>query len=577
MSRDFNGTSALLSRSNGVTAAFPFSVSIWYRPTALTGTDKDLFSTHDNPAVSIAVRLTLSSFDSWKPVLYIYDGTYKGVIATSVSTTNSWQHAAIVVTSATNYSVFRNGGSKATGTTAVSLTPANLNRITLGRASFSASDYFTGQLAHCAVWNVALTDAEIEVLGAGLLPTKVRSASLTAYWSLSGKDSPEIDIVGRNDLTVTNATVSNEEPRIARALSSYLVALGGTNGTPITPEPAPAPAPPPAPPPSTPAIMNTRFTGLTWVEIADFSPNSKDYALSGVDPETGQVFSPTSPQIWGAQWQSPRLQLINNSTQNVPLDTAWTRAFTTDGLQLTRNIPYVGVPQCVYRIQPSAPFAQQGMVYVRGKFKLPAAMATNADGGLSLVEVKYNYTDKKLQLDLTREGGVWYLRCAVVGGEPGASPYLWGTGSTPNRTSTPTQDAFYTSPSGDLSIFFKRGVFADDPAGAPPDLTRWYTYEFAFRLQSPSGVVSGSAPSGWAWAATSVGTSGAPPVNGVGAQRFYIRGSNMFQEPNPGATIIFPFLNYGNLPVQGLPLTWRQVEVYDHWPNDASVHPADAL
>lgn len=324
-----------------------------------------------------------------------------------------------------------------------------------------------------------------------------------------------------------------------------------------------------------PAVMNTRFSSLSWAASTDYSPQGKNYLLAGTDSETGQVFSASSPQIWGSQWGSPHLQLLNDTSQSVPLDTAWTRAFTVDGLALTRNIPYVGVPQAAYRILPNAQFAGQGMVYIRGKFKLPAAMATNVDGSLSLAECKYNFSDSKVQIDLSREGGVWFLRCIAQRAVAGASN-LWGTGSTPNRTSAPTQDGFFSSPSGDISIFFKRGVFADDPAGAAPDLTRWYTYEMAFRLASPLGVVSGGAPSGWIWAATTVGTPSAPAANGTGTQRFYVRGSNMFNEPAPGATIIFPFLHYGNLPVQGLPVTWRQVEVYDAWPADASAHPGNA-
>lgn len=96
------------------------------------------------------------------------------------------------------------------------MTLSNLNYMTIGQWAVSATGYFTGQIAHAAIWSVALADTEIAVLGAGLAPIRVRPASLSAYWSLSGKDSPEIDIVGRNDLTVTNATVSNEEPRIFR-------------------------------------------------------------------------------------------------------------------------------------------------------------------------------------------------------------------------------------------------------------------------------------------------------------------------------------------------------------------------
>jgi hypothetical protein len=220
MSRDFNGTSALLSLSAGVITGFPFAISVHYRPTELSGSDKDLFSTHDDPSVPIAVRLSLRSAASWKPTLYMYDGTYKEVNAGGAgSTTNTWQHAMAVANSTASYSVFYNGVNKATGTTAVTMTPANLDRIALGRTSWAASDYFTGQLAHCAVWSgtgADIPDDLVAVLAAGLLPTRVRPTALRAYWSLSGKDSPEIDIVGRNDLTITNATVSNEEPRIVR-------------------------------------------------------------------------------------------------------------------------------------------------------------------------------------------------------------------------------------------------------------------------------------------------------------------------------------------------------------------------
>lgn len=217
MSREFNGTSAVLTRSAGIITAFPFSLSVWYRPTSLTGSNQVLLSGHDNPSASIQYSMELDSFQSWKPTLYLYDGTYRQATAGgSGSSTDIWQHAAVVATSASNYSVFYNGANKGTGTTPVSMTLSNLNRISVGRWSPSATGFFAGQLAYAAIWAAALADAEVEVLAAGLLPTRVRPASLTAYWSLSGKDSPEIDIVGRNDLTVTNATVSAEEPRIFR-------------------------------------------------------------------------------------------------------------------------------------------------------------------------------------------------------------------------------------------------------------------------------------------------------------------------------------------------------------------------
>lgn len=344
-----------------------------------------------------------------------------------------------------------------------------------------------------------------------------------------------------------------------------------------------------------PAVMNTRFDekNMSWVYVKEYgivdnngnpmpadSQRGNEFRLSGTDLATGQAFGVAGPSIWGQPTTTPVLQQLSPKPSLLHPNDVFAHAITSDGAELTRKVDYAPVAQSAYRLFPAVPFDQQGMIYVRGKIKLPVGMSGGEGFFLSLVEVKYNWTDKKLQFDLHYDGR-WYFRIAIGGGGDaggaGGVSYLWGTGSTPNRTSTPMQDSFFTSPQGDLSAFFKLGAFADDPAGAPPDFTRWHTYECAFRLQSPSGVVAGGASSGWAWAATAVGTPSEPPANRSAKQRLYVRGSNMFQEPAPGATIIFPFLHYSNMSLTNLPIKWRQVEVYDYWPSDASTHPADAI
>lgn len=574
MSRDLNGTTAYLTRTDRLGFnGYPLSVFVWFQADTFATTNKTLFCiAQDSGAANDMLKLAVLTGSVLEIINYDVTSGYVGVQTTATASTGVWQTAAGVWASSSSRSAYLNGANKVTSTGASNVVFADLTRTAVGANVLGpAFEFFDGRIAHCAVWSTALTDDDVAILHAGLHPTRVKSASLVAYWSVSGKDSPEIDIVGRNDLTVVNATVSNEEPRIARAASSYIVALGGANGTYIPPAPAPAPSP------GTLAVMNTRFGGVSLTTLADFSPTSKEYRFDGVDSVTGQVFSTTLPQIWGSQWGTAHLQLINTNPVIGTPDSTWQTAFTADGFQVTRTTVYQGVPQAAYRLRPDASFANETMVYIRGKIKLPSAMATNQDGFFALAECKFNYTDQKVELALQRSDGVWYLIASVVRANGGGVTNLWGTGSTPNRTSTPTQDSFYASPSGDQSIFFKKGVFADDPAGGPPDLTRWATYEFAFRLQSPSAVVAGNAPSGWVWAATSVGTTTAPAINGVGTQRFYIRGSNMHAEPSPGATLVFPFNVYSNFPIQNLPVTYRQVEVYDQWPVDASVHPADAL
>lgn len=216
MSRDFDGTSSGLAFTGNVITAFPFSIGIWFNPDTLTGSDKWLFSAFDNPSVSIGVGCALKASDSWKPTLYLYDGSYKEVSATTGAVTGSWQHALFVATSASSYTAYYNGGSSATSTTPVTMTLSNMNRTALGKQAFAAAGFYDGKQAHVSTWSAALNATDAAVLAAGLLPTRVRSSAITAYWALSGKDSPEIDIVGRNDFAVTNATVSAEEPRIFR-------------------------------------------------------------------------------------------------------------------------------------------------------------------------------------------------------------------------------------------------------------------------------------------------------------------------------------------------------------------------
>lgn len=79
--------------------------------------------------------------------------------------------------------------------------------------SGSPSNFSDGDIADAAIWSASLTDADVAMLSAGYAANTVRPDQLVNYWPLLGKTSPEIDIVGKKDLTVTGATASNH-PRI---------------------------------------------------------------------------------------------------------------------------------------------------------------------------------------------------------------------------------------------------------------------------------------------------------------------------------------------------------------------------
>lgn len=78
----------------------------------------------------------------------------------------------------------------------------------------SIGDPFDGQIAEVGIWDVALTDAEVVSLSAGMCPMMVRPQSLVAYWPLhagSGAGN-EFDWVGGLTLTETGTVTAAEHP-----------------------------------------------------------------------------------------------------------------------------------------------------------------------------------------------------------------------------------------------------------------------------------------------------------------------------------------------------------------------------
>ena len=129
---------------------------------------------------------------------------------TAADSTGVWHHACAVFASSTSRSIYLDGTNKITNTT--SITPSS-GSITGTRIGDSDADCFDGDLAEVAIWNAALSDAEVASLfvsnGVGVYPTDVKVANLVAYWPVLGSSSPEPDDVGSNDLTLFNSPASS--------------------------------------------------------------------------------------------------------------------------------------------------------------------------------------------------------------------------------------------------------------------------------------------------------------------------------------------------------------------------------
>jgi hypothetical protein len=210
VARGFVAASSQTLRRNGapIRGVAPLSICAWIKPTAQTAAAVRVVGLYqDTPATAGIFSLRLETTGA--PTAQTYDGT-TNALATGATlvTAGVWQHVAATYASASSRSVYLNGANKVTNT--ATATPTNVVETDIG-ALWNASApllFFDGSLAEIATWSVALTDTDVAVLALGVSPLFVRPDALISYWPLYGSYSPEIDLVGRADLTVTGASVS---------------------------------------------------------------------------------------------------------------------------------------------------------------------------------------------------------------------------------------------------------------------------------------------------------------------------------------------------------------------------------
>lgn len=178
----------------------PLTLACWFKPASVAGgTNKSLVSLDDGAANEFLLRSVASG------------GAVAAVANTGISTTAGtqsngvWGHAAAVFASSTSRTSYLNGVAATVDTTNV--TPSGINGTHVGRL-WAASQFADGDIAEVAIWNVALSAADMAALALGISPSMIRPDALVFYAPLIGVGSPEPDLVGRRNLTVTGATAA---------------------------------------------------------------------------------------------------------------------------------------------------------------------------------------------------------------------------------------------------------------------------------------------------------------------------------------------------------------------------------
>ena len=188
--------------------AIPFTIAGWFRSDSATA-GQVMMWIGDKDVADHYWLLRAAGNIAGDPVRIqrAAGGTNANTDTTTGYTAGTWHHAAAVFTTAIDVSVYIDGGSEGNGI--ASREPLNADRVSIGRAGDSTPDsYFSGDLMEWAIWNVALSDAEVLSLVTAAYPGMVQPSALVRYWPILGQFDPEVDMIAASNLTVTGATRS---------------------------------------------------------------------------------------------------------------------------------------------------------------------------------------------------------------------------------------------------------------------------------------------------------------------------------------------------------------------------------
>jgi len=207
-----------LDATNTPWTDYPLTMACWFRTGADVTTNQNLIdvgtldSTNDCH-IGIGVQTSqVYGFCSNDAASFS-----NATLGSPTLSTNTWYFAAFVCASATSRTIYLDSSANAsTDTNSRAITGATPTGIAIGAYVNGAGAFgpFGGRVAEAALWNVALTGAEIDSLGKAFAPSFIRPGNILNYWPLVGRKSPETDNFGGVNLTLRNTPTTADHPRV---------------------------------------------------------------------------------------------------------------------------------------------------------------------------------------------------------------------------------------------------------------------------------------------------------------------------------------------------------------------------
>jgi len=221
---DFDGTEDYVA-ADGVTSnldsstGLPFTVSAWAYPDTTDNGAIWAFNKTGNSDENLNL-LFYARGGSTKKFYHLEGGNSSWTVSTNTFDTGEWHHIVVVVDSSGNGKLYVNGGQEGTWSNG---TNSSVNKFSIGQeydgTGSSATDFFDGKIDEVAIWNVALSAADVTALynsGNGLKASADsgnydNSGDLIGYWKFNeGTGSTLTDNTSNsNNGTLTNMDSSD--------------------------------------------------------------------------------------------------------------------------------------------------------------------------------------------------------------------------------------------------------------------------------------------------------------------------------------------------------------------------------
>lgn len=201
-------------------AVLRYTLMAWARPTSLATTGTFLGFGSSASGNYIAMAMSANTQQAFLELAPVATDTFGPVLDANV-----WQHVAATrdndAAQTTRVFVGGESGAAVVGNPR----PQDWDRTNVGSVTINGNraSNVEAEVAHVAVWDTVLTDAEIAALAGGANPLDVQPGHLLGYWPITGHDSPEPDLSGHGNPLAFDAA---HEP-LATATDPPVRASGG--------------------------------------------------------------------------------------------------------------------------------------------------------------------------------------------------------------------------------------------------------------------------------------------------------------------------------------------------------------